>query len=277
MTPEEWALENLWSWFWAKKFKLEVWEVIVQKMALNEVAVFTVNKDLVLQYPFVSKTLRDVNVPREERRSHCCAMTIQTEGVGYNDLNDILKDPSDLEFTIELLKVEQPEDYEKESWQMNEDEKLKLVPQLKELGNEEFKKRNYQTASDHYAKAIGIIEQLMIKEKPHETEWDELDKMKVPLLLNFAQCKLSLGDFYPVIEHCTTVIKTDPDSVKAYFRRAKAHVGAWNTKEAFEDFRKVIELDPSLTTAVTKEMAALEELIKKKDSEDKQKLKNLFN
>jgi AH receptor-interacting protein len=54
-------------------------------------------------------------------------------------------------------------------------------------------------------------------------------------------------------------------------------VGAWNTKEAFEDFRKVIELDPSLTTAVTKEMAALEELIKKKDSEDKQKLKNLFN
>jgi AH receptor-interacting protein len=120
-----------------------------------------------------------VNVPREERRSHCCAMTIQTEGVGYNDLNDILKDPSDLEFTIgkfvtiynfvifffllELLKVEQPEDYEKESWQMNEDEKLKLVPQLKELGNEEFKKRNYQTASDHYAKAIGIIEQLMIK------------------------------------------------------------------------------------------------------------------
>jgi AH receptor-interacting protein len=29
-----------------KKFKLEVWEVIVQKMALNEVAVFTVNKDV---------------------------------------------------------------------------------------------------------------------------------------------------------------------------------------------------------------------------------------
>lgn len=27
-----------------KKFKLEVWEVIVQKMALNEVAKFTVNK-----------------------------------------------------------------------------------------------------------------------------------------------------------------------------------------------------------------------------------------
>ena len=181
-----------------KKFKLEVWEVIIQKMALNEVAVFTVKKDvivtflaisdfkigllqLVLQYPFVSKTLRDVHVPRSERRSHCCAMTVQTEGVGYNDLNDLLKNPQDLEFTIgmekcfvvvvvvvscvllELIKVEHPEDYEKDAWQMNEGEKLDLVPQLKEMGNKEYKEKNYQIAADQYAKAIGIIEQLMIK------------------------------------------------------------------------------------------------------------------
>lgn len=29
-----------------KKFKLEVWEVIVQKMAINEVAQFTVDKSV---------------------------------------------------------------------------------------------------------------------------------------------------------------------------------------------------------------------------------------
>ncbi|XP_044269500.1 AH receptor-interacting protein [Tribolium madens] len=260
-----------------KKFKLEVWEAVIQKMALNEVAVFTVKKDLVMQYPFVSKTLRDVNLPREARKSHCCAMTIQTEGVGYDDLNNFLKDPSDLEFTIELVKVEQPEDYEKESWQMDEEEKLKKVPELKEQGNAEFRKKNYEEASDFYAKAIGIIEQLMIKEKPHDEEWNELDKMKVPILLNYAQCKLNQGDYYAVIEHCTTAIKSDPSNVKAYYRRAKAHVGAWNTREAFDDFRKVLELDQSLTTTVKKEMTALEEQIKKKDMEDKQKLKNLFN
>lgn len=101
--------------------------------------------------------------------------------------------------------------------------------------------------------------------------------MKVPLLLNFAQCKLIEGDYYPVIEHCTTAIKSDPNNVKAYYRRAKAHVGAWNTKEAFEDFNKAMELDPTLTTAIKKEIAALEEQIKKKDLEDKQKLKKLFN
>lgn len=32
-----------------KKFKLEVWEVIVQKMSLNEVAKFTVHKSVSMQ------------------------------------------------------------------------------------------------------------------------------------------------------------------------------------------------------------------------------------
>lgn len=53
-----------------------------------------------MQYPFVSKTLRDLNRPKSERKSHCCAMTLQNEGVGYDDLNDFLKCPSDLEFTM---------------------------------------------------------------------------------------------------------------------------------------------------------------------------------
>lgn len=33
-----------------KKFKLEVWEVIIQKMALNEVACFKVDKSVCILY-----------------------------------------------------------------------------------------------------------------------------------------------------------------------------------------------------------------------------------
>lgn len=68
-----------------------------------------------------------------------------------------------------------------------------------------------------------------------------------------------------------------PDNVKALFRRAKAHVGAWNPEEAQEDFQKVMTLDSSLTSAVQKELKLLEELQKQKDSEDRNKLKGLFS
>lgn len=259
-----------------KKFKLEVWEAILQKMAVGEVAQFTVDKNLVLQYPFISKTLRDVDLPPEKRRVHHCSMNIQTAGVGYDDLNELIKHPQDLEFIIELIHIDQPESYEKEVWQMSEDERLDLVPELKEQGNEEYKKKNYGNAADIYAKAIGILEQFMLKEKPNEKEWLEFNNQKNVILLNFAQCKLIQEDYYAVIEHCSTILKHDPNNVKALFRRAKGYVGAWDPKAARDDFNRVMELDSSLSLAVKKELQQLDELVKNKNLEDMNKLKNLF-
>lgn len=59
---------------------------------------------LVAQYPFISKTLRDVGRPSEERK-HCCGMTIQNEGIGYKDLDELFAKPCDLEFIIGELSV----------------------------------------------------------------------------------------------------------------------------------------------------------------------------
>ncbi|KAJ9599099.1 hypothetical protein L9F63_010436, partial [Diploptera punctata] len=146
-----------------KKFKFEVWETIVQMMALNEVASFTVDKSLASGYPFISKTLREAgSKPQSEQRHHCCGVTLQNEGIGYDDLNQLIKEPSDLEFIIELLKVESPEEYQKESWQMNEEEKLKAVPELHAEGNTLFKNKDYKAASEKYGQAIGLLEQLML-------------------------------------------------------------------------------------------------------------------
>lgn len=67
------------------------------------------------------------------------------------------------------------------------------------------------------------------------------------------------------------------DNVKALYRRAKAHIGAWNPEEAKEDFARVIELDPSLSGAVNKELKSLEEMQREKNHKDKEKLKGLFS
>jgi AH receptor-interacting protein len=45
-------------------------------------------------------------------------------------------------------------------------------------------------------------------------EWLNLNAMKLPLLLNYAQCKLLNKEYYAVIEHCTTVLKSDPGMYK---------------------------------------------------------------
>ena len=66
------------------------------------------------------------------------------------------------------------------------------------------------------------------------------------------------------------------DNVKALFRRAKAHVGVWNPDQAKQDFHRVSELDPSLVKACNRELQQLKKLEKEKDSQDRDKLKNLF-
>lgn len=260
-----------------KKFKLEIWEICLKTMASGEIASFKVDKSLCGNYPSVAKSLRDIAHGTHEHKHVCGMMSMKDQGgLGYSDLDDLLAKPKDLLFTFEILQVEETGKYEKDIWTMSDDEKRSILPKLKEDGNQLYREKSYEAAADKYAKAIGIIEELMLKEKPNDDPWIELQHLKQPLLLNFSQCRLSLEDYYPVIEHCTTVLDTDPNNVKALYRRAKAHTGAWNPKEAIMDFEKVMELDPSLTKAVKKELLSIATTQGQRDAEDKEKLKGMF-
>lgn len=57
------------------------------------------NLQLVYSYPFVSKTLRDLGKENHTIK-HSCTMTLQTEGIGYDDLDELISNPCDLEFII---------------------------------------------------------------------------------------------------------------------------------------------------------------------------------
>jgi len=264
-----------------KKFKLEAWELCLQTMLMNEVSSFRVKPVLSSPYPSVAKTLRDnfSKKPSPQAHHHVCGMmAMQMEGglMGYDDLNELVKEPKELEFIIELISHELPDSYAKESWQMGPEEKLESVSSLRAQGNKLYVENKLSEAADIYADAIGRLEQLILREKPQDDEWLELRKHKVPLLLNFSQCKLSLKEYYAVIEHCSEVLEIEPENVKAFFRRGKAHIGAWNPEEAKKDFSQVAELDPSLSNACKRELKVLENLEKEKDRQDKEKLKNMF-
>ncbi|KPI95668.1 AH receptor-interacting protein [Papilio xuthus] len=257
------------------KFKLEVWETIVKLMAVGEVASFRVKKELVYSYPFVSKTLRDLGQEQPQIK-HTCTMTLHTEGIGYSDLDDLIRNPCDLEFIIELLKVERSDEYEKEVWQLDIKQRLELIPTLKEKGNKLYAEKKFTEAEDAYSQAIAICEQLMIRERKTDEEWITLNKIKLPILLNYAQVKLVQEDFYAVIEHCNTILEYDKDNEKALYRRGKAHVGAWNPDKAEEDFKHLKAVNPNVATIVDTELEVIKKLRKEKAEQDKDALKNLF-
>ena len=155
-----------------KKFKLEAWEMCIKTMRIHEVSSFVVKRIYACEYPTVAKTLRDTfghmgkkKAPDKVHKGHMCGMmAMQMDGgLGYDDLNELMKNPQDLEFVIELLSVEHPDDYKKETWQMDAEEKLVSLPKLKEEGNKLYGEKNYPTAAEKYAEAISRLEQLMLR------------------------------------------------------------------------------------------------------------------
>ena len=224
-----------------RQFKLEVWEVLLKSMRIGEVSRFKVHKDLLHAYPFVSKQYRkyaNIAPQHSESPGSCCGLAVN-QTTGYTDLDQFQRCPTGLDFVIELVDVQQPDSYEKELWQMDDGEKLESVARFRSEGNDMYSKASYEEAGDKYAKALTLLEQLMLKEKPGEEEWTELDKMKILLQANYSQCKLILKDYYEVIRQSDEIIERDPNNVKAHYRRARAHIELGNWSEAKSDLEMV--------------------------------------
>lgn len=193
-------------------------------------------------------------------------------GSGHTDLDLLTQERLPIAFEIELLKVVEPGDYEQYSWAMSDAEKSKTIPLLREEGNALFKSGQIQEASDKYFKALGFLESLSIHEKPGSEAWNNIERDKVPFLLNYSQCQLSLKNYPEVIRQTSTVLEFDPINVKALFRRGKAFSASWSREEAERDFKRVLELDPSLGKTVDRELKSLNERMKAKEEEERKRL-----
>uniref|UniRef100_A0A3B1JQ00 peptidylprolyl isomerase n=1 Tax=Astyanax mexicanus TaxID=7994 RepID=A0A3B1JQ00_ASTMX len=264
-----------------KKFKLPVWEQVIITMKEGEVSDFTCDVKHTSLYPLVSQSLRNISAGKDplEGQRHCCgiAQVHSHHSLGHHDLDHLQAKPQPLVFTIELLQVLPPGSFALETWAMTDEEKLQAVPQIHEEGNILFKKGEIAAAAEKYYNAIACLKNLQMKEQPGDVPWIKLDQMITPLLLNYCQCKLMLGHYYEVLEHCSSLLNKYEDNLKAYFKRGKAHAAVWNEAEARADFAKVLELDPSLGPAVAKEIRAMEERIRQKEKEEKGRYKNLFS
>lgn len=266
-----------------KKFKLEVWEKALKTMWLNEVAKFSVIKDLLFDYPIVAKQLREFYQPddsshkhnhnEQRQRKHCCGHNMMEHGVGYDDLDALLKNPKNLDFYFELIRIEQPGEYKKESWALTDSEKLEAIPILKQDGNLLVKKKMYKEAADKYREALSYLEGFLLKEKPNDEEWNLINEKKLPILSNYSLCEFHLKEFHSCIKHTTEVLEFQPENSKALFRRGKSHLAVWNVTEAKDDMEKCRQIDPSFEEDVRAQLNFLNQSINKKEKEEREKFK----
>uniref|UniRef100_A0A8D0WBT3 Aryl hydrocarbon receptor interacting protein like 1 n=1 Tax=Sus scrofa TaxID=9823 RepID=A0A8D0WBT3_PIG len=195
-------------------FKLEVWETLLASMRVNEVAEFWCDTIHTGVYPMLSRSLRQVAEGKDptEWHVHTCGLAnmFAYHTLGYEDLDELQKEPQPLIFVIELLQVEAPSQYQRETWNLSNDEKMQAVPILHGEGNRLFKLGRYEEASTKYQEAIVCLRNLQTKEKPWEVQWLKLEKMINTLILNYCQCLLKKEEYYEVLEHTSDILRHHP-------------------------------------------------------------------
>uniref|UniRef100_A0A8C3VCC7 AIP/AIPL N-terminal FKBP-type PPIase domain-containing protein n=1 Tax=Catharus ustulatus TaxID=91951 RepID=A0A8C3VCC7_CATUS len=264
-----------------KMFKLEIWETLLSSMRIGEVAEFWCDAIHTGMYALVSRGMRRIAEGRDplEGQKHRCGMgnMFDYHSTGYDDLDELQRTPQPLIFIMELFRVEDPSAYKRDTWAMSKEEKLAAVPVLHSEGNRLVLRREFAQAAAKYQEAVICLRNLQAKEKPWEDGWLKLESLVTPLVLNYCQCQLELGEYYEVLEHTTELLQKHNDNAKAYFKRAKAHAAVWNEREAREDFQRVAHLDPSMAAAVKKELKQLGERMRKKHVEDRKRYQGLFH
>uniref|UniRef100_A0ACD5ZV90 Uncharacterized protein n=2 Tax=Avena sativa TaxID=4498 RepID=A0ACD5ZV90_AVESA len=162
---------------------------------------------------------------------------------------------------------------DKESWDLNNAEKIEAAGAKKEEGNALFKSGKYARASKRYEKAAKFVD--------YDTSFSEDEKklskqLKITCNLNNAACKLKLKDFKQAEKLCTKVLELDSQNVKALFRRAQAYTQLADLELAEVDIKKALEIDPD-NRDVKLTYKTLKEKIKEINKKDAKFYSNMFS
>ncbi|XP_050144355.1 70 kDa peptidyl-prolyl isomerase-like [Malus sylvestris] len=175
---------------------------------------------------------------------------------------------STVHYEVELVSFVK----DKESWDMNTQEKIESAGKKKEEGNALFKAGKYERASKRYEKAVRLIEY----DSTFSDEEKQLAKaLKITCNLNDAACKLKLKDYKQAEKLCTKVLDLDSRNVKALYRRAQAYIQLVDLDLAELDIKKALEIDPD-NRDVKQEYKVLKQKVREYNKKDAQFYGNIF-
>ncbi|KAJ6401281.1 hypothetical protein OIU84_016653 [Salix udensis] len=161
---------------------------------------------------------------------------------------------------------------EKESWDMNTQEKIEAAGMKKEEGNAWFKAGKYERASRRYEKAAKFIE---YDSSFTDEEKQQSKVLKISCKLNNAACKLKLKDYKEAEKLCSKVLELDGRNVKALYRRAQAYIQLVDLDLAEIDIKRALEIEPD-NRDVKLEYKILKDKVREYNKKEAQFYSNIF-
>lgn len=167
----------------------------------------------------------------EEERFHDCSASFEEESgvdrVENKPADDVNSSELDEDYLIELEK-----DMPDEEKQKRREESTRL----KEEGNEQFKKGDYIEAESSYSQALQMCPSCFQKDRSI-------------LFSNRAAARMKQDKKEMAISDCSKAIQLNPTYIRAILRRAELYEKTDKLDEALEDYKSILEKDPSVHQA----------------------------
>jgi len=163
------------------------------------------------------------------------------------------------------IYADYPED-EPTNLEMTAD-RLEVIDKIKTIGNDYFKKGDYEAANRKYEKVIRYL----IEPGTSIEEDQKLASLRALIFSNSAACLLKMEKPSLAVASCDKALELDPKLVKAIFRRGQGNAALKEFDEAIKDFTRCTEVDESMKKACDKEIAKCK-FYKKKHEENQAKI-----
>lgn len=140
-------------------------------------------------------------------------------------------------YDIKLLEMQNA----KESWDMDEEEKISSACALKDKGNTAFKAGKVSRAIKYWDRSKTCVE---FNDNFNAENKEEAKKILKSLQLNSAAAYLKMKEPLRAREAASKVIESDPYNMKALYRRAQSYIDTQDWIEAAQDIKLALGNDP---------------------------------
>ena len=152
-------------------------------------------------------------------------------GRGNDDGEGDVPPDSEISYILELLSVEKGPDISN----LTDEQRIALGDQKRERGNELFKREEYSLAVHSYSRALKYL---------GSSTSPAVVELKVKCWNNISASHLRVQEYTSAKKACDSVLKVDPNNVKALFRKGKVLIAENEFEEALELLKKANSLDP---------------------------------
>lgn len=175
---------------------------------------------------------------------------------------------AEIQYEIELLKM----DKERETWDMENLEKIEYAKTKKDQGNAFFKEGKLSIAAKRYDMGLSAIK--------YSNDWEDnerqlAEEIQVSLNLNIAVIKSKSKEWSEVLKHAENALKIQPNNLKALYRQGIAMSETDNWNDAERTFNKGLELEPD-NKDFKRELAKLKKRVKLQNDRDKRMYQKMF-